>query len=379
MGEIVLLYIHTMPRLETNRNLTIRDFVTRLIDPTIYGVSDSIVIASEFQRGDEETGIWTISQQRNLVDSVQRNFPIGNITLVKDHESAMAYNEPWMVLDGGNRARSLRDYILDLIQDKQERKYSELDVREQARIDNIHIQIIWITIERNDPPNIISEMFARLNTSASPLSQGELIKAQGWKGNVPEIEMAKKLIGDDWMTDFSCPSVVPLRAKWIDTFGDLGETKRCDTLAMMCGFIVSAKEGNFAYFEKKYSVLYPKFTNPMCPNEEHAMTQEKQHNIVKKLNTFTNLMNKIPLTLFGSSKKGILPKSKVAPIWKCICEDKMTPQLRKKMIQFYEQMNVDDELRSRYESALTKNGNNEMTTEKIDNVLTMIDHWNPDE
>ena len=98
-----------MPRLETNRNLSIMDLVTRLTDPTVYGPADSIVIASEFQRGDEETGIWNVKQQRNLVDSVQQNFPIGNITLVKDHESAMAYNEPWMVLDGGTRARSLRD------------------------------------------------------------------------------------------------------------------------------------------------------------------------------------------------------------------------------------------------------------------------------
>lgn len=379
MGDVLLvLYIPTMPRLETNRNLSIMDLVTRLTDPTVYGPADSIVIASEFQRGDEETGIWNVKQQRNLVDSVQQNFPIGNITLVKDHESAMAYNEPWMVLDGGNRARSLRDYMLDYIQDKQERKYSELDEREKARIANIHIQIVWITIERNDPPNIISVMFTRLNTTASPLTNGELIKAHAWKGNVPEIEMAKKLIGDDWVTAFSCPLMVSLRAKWVATFGDLAETKRCDTLAMICGFIVSAKEGNFAYFEKKYNVLHNKFTNPIHPDEEHAMTPEKHQNIVKKLKTFVNLMKKIPLTSFGKITKGILPKSKVAPIWKRICEDQMTPQFQHKMIQFYNTMDEDDDLRRRYQEALAADGNKfDMSSSKVDNVLNIIDNWVP--
>ena len=54
-------------------------------------------------------------------------------------------------------------------------------------------------------------------------------------------------------------------------------------------------------------------------------------------------MKKIPLTSFGKITKGILPKSKVAPIWKRICEDQMTPQFQHKMIQFYKTMDEDDE------------------------------------
>ena len=116
----------------------------------------------------------------------------------------------------------------------------------------------------------------------------------------------------------------------------------------------------------------------MLPDEEHAMTPEKHQNIVKKLKTFVNLMKKIPLTSFGKITKGILPKSKVAPIWKRICEDQMTPQFQHKMIQFYNTMDEDDDLRRRYQEALAADGNKfDMSSSKVENVLNIIDNWVP--
>ena len=50
-------------------------------------------------------------------------------------------------------------------------------------------------------------MFIRLNTSAKTLSQGELIKAYGWKSNIFEIELAKLIIKDSWgsmLNDSNC-------------------------------------------------------------------------------------------------------------------------------------------------------------------------------
>ena len=373
-----------MPRLDTNRNLTLRDLVTRLTDYNVFGMADSIVIASDFQRGDEENGIWTIAQQRELVDSVQNNFPIGNITLVKEHKSAVSSAEPWMVLDGGNRSRTFRDYHNDKIDDKEGCKYSELCEREKARIDNIYIQIVWITIEHNDPPNIISEMFKRLNTGASPLSQGELIKAHGWKCNVPEIEMAKKLIGNEWVSIFPFPDtqntqLCTLRTNWINTFGNLGETKRCDTLAMMCGYIVSAKKSDSAYFDRRYDKIHKGFTDPMNPDDEYAMSSEKFDQIIKKLNIFVNVMKSILQSSFpfGKITKGIISKSKIAPIWKVICEDIKKPSLLK-IVNFYKKMSEDRDLHSIYNSILQGGGNNEMSTNKIDNVLSMIESWKPE-
>ena len=35
------------------------------------------------------------------------------------------------------------------------------------------------------------------------LSQGELIKAHGWKGNISEIELAKAIIGNCWTSSFN--------------------------------------------------------------------------------------------------------------------------------------------------------------------------------
>ena len=49
--------------------------------------------------------------------------------------------------------------------------------------------------------------------------------------------------------------VTDLRHYWCECFGELYETKRCDTFTLMCGFIVSAKTGEFNYFDKRYERL----------------------------------------------------------------------------------------------------------------------------
>ena len=118
-----------------------------------------------------------------------------------------------------------------------------------------------VTIKHR-PTNTISEMFKRLNTLGDKLSNGELIKGHGWKGNVPEIEMAKRIIQDDWTSSNYDPRITELRTNWINSIGDIGETKRCDNIAMMCGFIISAKTSNFENFRNEYAKLEPKFTNP---------------------------------------------------------------------------------------------------------------------
>ena len=97
-------------------------------------------------------------------------------------------------MDGGNRIRALRDYKEDKFVDLNGNKYTQLSERERAEFDTILIPCQEITIERHDPDVTISDMFIRLNTKTNPLRHGELFKAHGHRGDIWQIEMAKKFI-----------------------------------------------------------------------------------------------------------------------------------------------------------------------------------------
>ena len=242
----------------------ISDLYIKNTDHNAYGASDSIEIASEFQRGEEENGVWTSENKQNYIKSLRGHYPTGILTFVKDHESATSYQDPWKVLDGGNRLRTIRDFINNKFHitkdDETSYKYSDLSPQEAADFNTIMIPCQFITIERNDPDYTIAEMFCCLNTSAKPLSHGELYKAHGWKQNIWEIEMAKKLVGGEWESKMNDDRLNILRASWCTNIGELNETTRCSNIAMMIGYIISAKTGDFKCFDANYKINKSKLT-----------------------------------------------------------------------------------------------------------------------
>lgn len=338
--------------------MTIGNLYIRITDHDTFG-SDSIVITSDFQRGDEETGVWSLKDKQNYIDSLMREFPTGIFTLVKDREPLV----PWKVLDGGNRFRAIRDYTGDLFQNKNGKKYSELSAQEKANFNTILIPCQWQTIQHNDPPNTIAEMFCRLNTSAKPLSQGELIKAHGWKRNCWEIEMSKKLVGDVWESDMEDEQLSSIRSKWCNLFGPIQETKRCDNLAVMLGYVMSAKMNNFDMFDKRYR------KHEQHLGETSAPTEDEKRAIYVKMNVLLDVVVEIfPNDLFGRITKGIPSQAKIAPIWKPICENSLTDENRLKMIRFYKVHSTDIQVKINYTRILTQGGNSETTNTKIDAV-----------
>ena len=50
----------------------------------------------------------------------------GILVFVKDHFTATSYQNPWKVLDGGNRLRAY-DYIDNIFADAQGKKYEDLE------------------------------------------------------------------------------------------------------------------------------------------------------------------------------------------------------------------------------------------------------------
>lgn len=361
---------------------TILSLYEKNTNSQIYGSGDQIEIESDFQRGDEETGVWSKDQRRCFIDSLRQNYPTGILVFVKDHFTATSYQNPWKVLDGGNRLRATRDYMNNIFADSQGKKYEDLEHQDKAKFNTLQIPCQWMTIERDDPTNTIAEMFTRLNTSSKPLSQGELFKAHGWKKDCWEIEMAKKIIGDVWSSNYNSDQyrIETIRNKWEQVFGRLQESKRCDSLAMIIGYIVSSqnkinkengsiKKGDFELFDKRYDRLYRDLSNPgQQPSEEQKKI------FFNKLEDFLNIMGEIyKIEIFGKVSKGIPSRSKIAIIWKKICKETMTNDFKRKMIEFFQVLPERQDIYDEYNSILFSKGNSETSDTKINTALDFID------
>ena len=370
----IMVKVHTETR--TIKNLF--DLNTESIE---YGkIMLNIVIESDFQRGDRESGVWNNKQQKNYIDALKKYYPTGIITFVENDNCLN-------VLDGGNRLRTIRDYINNKFNDLDNRKYSDLEADPKAEFKNIVIPCQRITIENTDPYDTIAKMFCGLNTSAAPLSQGELFKAHGWKQNIWEIEVSKKLIGHIWSSAYNDPTndifvdedntLSNIRDKWNSTinkdndFGELQETKRCDNLAMMIGYIISAKTSKFELFDKRYVKLKDELSEPNV-----IPSIDKFEDIINKLNKFLNILSNINIVESLGPKcvvKGIPSQSKIAPIWKKICDNSMNDVFETKLINFYKDIEANKSVKNIYNQLLTAGGNGETTNSKINSIFDYIE------
>lgn len=351
--------------------MKLEDIYLKITDHTQYGISESFEIASAFQRGSEADGVWKLENKKNYINSLKSHYPTGIITLVKEHTSA----GPWKVLDGGNRLRTIRDFMLgmfgiDLDGEGAMNWFDNFSERDKADFNTLLIPCQFLTIEQNDPDHTIADMYCSLNTSAEALKAGELYKAHGWKSDNWAIEVSKKMIGDSWDSVLSDPRIDTLRGRWISTFGDLSEAKRCESLAMMIGYIASAATSKLVNFDSKYTV-----NKKILSTLAREPSEDKKNAIFNKLSYFINIMSQIVLSkdMFGRTSRGIPTKSKVAPIWQPICENKMTDELGDSMIRFYNvHANNNPEVCAEYTYLLTKGGDNHATFAKINAVHEYI-------
>ena len=359
-----------MVRVQTDTQ-SVTNIYTKIVDHNSYP-HEAITITSEFQRGDAETGVWKLAAKQEYIGALIQHYPTGILTYVKDHKSVT-----WKVLDGGNRLRAIRDFIEDkfnttitTIDGATSKKFSELTTRQQEQFNTILIPCQWLNIEHADPPRTIAEMFCGLNTSAVRLSDGELFKATGWKSNIWEIEMAKKLVGGDWKSEMNNERLNSIRAAWSTNIGELSELKRCNNLAMAIGYIISAKTGNFIHFDTKYDV-----NKRNLDQRETTPSAAEQNTIYKKLEMFINFVSDVKYSnvLFGRLCGGMPGKQRIAPIWKRICEGTLTPALHKKMVRFYKTHIVDDDVFAEYKRILASGGDNHTTASKISAVHDYID------
>ena len=77
--------------------------------------------------------------------------------------------------------------------------------------------------------------------------------------------------------------------------------------------------------------------------------------------------------IFGKVTKGIPSRSKIAIIWKRICDDTMTDEFKRKMCAFYPLFSDNTDIRDKYNSILYSTGNSETSDIKINKALKYIE------
>lgn len=349
---------------------SIQDFVERLIPVQqtvtnhlgIDGVKN-ITVCSAFQRGTNEVGVWPAKMKQDLIESIVGGMPIGGFTLVKPYIGS-ANCRVWSILDGANRARVIRDFLegkftIPCSVDSEDgdgvvhKKFDELDIETQTKFKLRHIMIEEVTINRQDPHNIVAKMFTNLNTKVKPLSLGELLKAHGWQNNIPYIELAKHLLGKPWVTDDSettkvyknkAQEIQNLRVKWHSTFPGKGKDNirshpRCGNLALMCSYILSSVRKSIYYLDKgKNFNKMSKFLKEETTIDEDSMDKLINHfnkllDIIRQVNNYSKAFKS---TYGFPSNKGIFS------IWNAIVNDDMDDNYRDKTVRFYNQLHIEN-------------------------------------
>ncbi len=367
-----------MPK-NTQTSTTNQQFVEQLNENYAFE-GDGIQIAAEFQRGDEETGVWSLSLKREYIDSLLNGYPVGPTMLIKP--AGCAHHNKWMILDGGNRARALRDFFNNKFKTKGEtpgdkKFFKDLDVETREKLKHAPLYLIQVRITRTDPDDIVAELFTRINTKITPLKDGELIKALGWQNDREIIQTSKMLIGQPWFNAENIndenTKIKNCRERFHKIFpagkNNSRETKRCDNLAMMCGYIVSSITNNLNKFDKRF----PRLKNYL--KKEYTFTEEDQKTFYTRMNTLCDIlesMNDTCLHKLFPSQCGMPSRIKIFPIWGLIITDNMTHEIKSKIIAFYQKLETNIELREQLAAILSANGDNHMNTNKLENVKNLI-------
>jgi len=135
---------------------------------------------------------WSQQSKVRLVDSIMSNFPIGQITLTKHHDSNQENEEYFNIQDGQTRMTVLQEFVLGKFP-WENKLYNELSADERARFNNYIVQLDIFKKNRSmsavEFNSIICEIFERLN-SGKPLTDND----KYWnRQDTPAVQFLKRL------------------------------------------------------------------------------------------------------------------------------------------------------------------------------------------
>ena len=132
---------------------------------------DEIDLAPDFQR---LSGIWNPERKSRLIESLLLRIPIPVFYVAADED------EKWAVVDGVQRLSTIRDYVtgkfpltrLEYRGELDGLRYDDLPRAMQRRISET--QFVVNVIEPGTPPEVMFNIFRRINTGGIPLNGQEI-------------------------------------------------------------------------------------------------------------------------------------------------------------------------------------------------------------
>lgn len=131
----------------------------------------SLELAPDFQRGK----VWRADQKSLLVESLLLQIPLPAFYFAEDSDGA------FHVVDGLQRLSTLHAFVrgtgfqlrgLEYLGDAEGHRFSDLAVQWQRRINNT--QLIVNVIDPTTPPDVMYDIFKRINTGGTPLNAQEI-------------------------------------------------------------------------------------------------------------------------------------------------------------------------------------------------------------
>ena len=132
---------------------------------------DEIDLAPDFQR---MRGIWDVQRRSRLIESLLLRIPIPVFYVAADHD------ERWAVVDGIQRISTIHDYMTGLFPltrleyrlEFNGKRYDQLPRSMQRRINET--QVVVNVIEPATPPEVMFNIFRRINTGGMMLNGQEI-------------------------------------------------------------------------------------------------------------------------------------------------------------------------------------------------------------
>lgn len=167
---------------------------------------DAIELSPDFQRSPD---VWKDDRQSRLIESMLLRIPLPAFYMDATDD------DKWLVVDGLQRLNAINRFIreqslkltgLKIMKEYEGKKFSELDIKLQRRIEETDIVIHQI--KRGTPDAVRYEIFNRINTGGTPLSPQEIRHALN---PGPFLEYLARLASRKEFIDATCEGVSPDR------------------------------------------------------------------------------------------------------------------------------------------------------------------------
>lgn len=312
-----------------------------------------------FQR---DAGVWPTSHKQFLIDSLKKEIPFNNITIVY-------YNARYYVVDGLQRITCLTQFMNNEFVDKDKKKWSEwsLEEREKAKNFTITINDIKLDREKGEGWADIIELFRRVNTQGKPLCAGELIYS--CIEDCKSVAFVHEVFGiEDSKIEKYKDDIITFRSKWKCIFCKKDDyCKEKKSYIDFAALVIPLLTGNNEAITTSFSKIND---NGVKVKELTEKNYEEFFEKASKLFEYIEEANKY--NYFTKSSKGFPKFSRLAPLIYivnnefCNAEPKVTAE---ELNKFYIELDRNEDFAKEYDTFARKNLSVNILKRQVEEII----------